>query len=198
MIELINAYKTNLNVQLESFDWTPVEHLAEALIIAAKSKTQVFICGNGGSAGNAVHLANDFIYGVDPTAKFALNVEALTANSSILTCLGNDIGYNNIFAHQLKVKAKEGDVLIVLSGSGNSANILSALHQAQELGMKSAAILGYSGGKALEQCDIAIHFPINDMQIAEDLQTIVGHMLMRYLNQTLKGYHGKNDVCYRK
>ena len=89
-------------------------------------------------------------------------------------------------AHQLKVKAKPDDVLIVLSGSGNSANIVTALQQAKSIGMQSSAILGYSGGAALGLSDIPIHFPINDMQIAEDLQIIVGHMLMRQLFKQLK------------
>jgi D-sedoheptulose 7-phosphate isomerase len=185
MIDLINDYKRNLNSQLASFNWAPVEKLAEYLIDAAKKGHQIFLCGNGGSAGNAAHLANDFIYGVDPSGKFALNVEALTANTSVLTCLGNDIGYDVVFSHQLKVKAKPDDILIVLSGSGNSENIIKALEQAKLLKMTSAAILGYSGGKALQLADIPIHFLVNDMQISEDLQIIVGHMLMRYLNQEL-------------
>jgi D-sedoheptulose 7-phosphate isomerase len=189
MIELINVYKQKLQQQLDSFDWTPVRQLAEVLLDAAHSRKQVFICGNGGSAGNAVHLANDFIYGVDPSGKYALNIEALTANTSVLTCLGNDIGYDNIFAHQLKVKAKPDDVLVVLSGSGNSANIVIALQQAKSIGMHSSAILGYSGGIALGLSDIPIHFPIDDMQIAEDLQVIVGHMLMRQLFKQLKDSH---------
>lgn len=185
MIDLINDYKTKLNEQLNSFDWQPVEQLAQLLMNAAKTGSNVFICGNGGSAGNAMHLANDFIYGVDPSGKSALNVEALTANSSVITCLGNDIGYENIFSHQLKVKGKADDILIVLSGSGNSSNIINALTVAKEIGIKSAAILGYQGGKALNICDTPIHFAINDMQIAEDLQIIVGHMLMQHLAREL-------------
>jgi D-sedoheptulose 7-phosphate isomerase len=141
----------------------------------------VYICGNGGSAGNAIHLANDFIFGIDPSAKRALDVEALSANSAVLTCLGNDIGYDNIFSHQLKVKASQSDVLLVLSGSGNSPNILNALQQANELGLHTVAILGYSGGKAKSLAKLAIHFAIDDMQISEDLQLIVGHMLMRQM-----------------
>ncbi len=185
MFDLIDVYKHRLSEQLERFDWTPVEELANILLELAKKRQNLFICGNGGSAGNAVHLANDFLYGVDPSGQFALNVEALSANSSVLTCLGNDIGYDSIFAHQLKVKAKQDDLLIVLSGSGNSANIVAALKQAKDIGMRSSAILGYSGGLAIGLSDIPIHFPIDDMQIAEDLQIIVGHMLMQYLRQKL-------------
>ena len=134
---------------------------------------------------NAMHLANDFIYGVAPEGP-AVRAEALPANSSVITCLGNDIGYDNIFAHQLKVKAQAEDVLIVLSGSGNSPNIINAIATAKTLGMQTFAILGYSGGKALSLVDVPIHFAVDDMQISEDMQLIVGHMLMQYLNQELQ------------
>ena len=82
---------------------------------------------------------------------------------------------------QLAVQARKGDVLIALSGSGNSPNIVKALEQAKTMGMRSYAILGYSGGKAKSLADVAIHFAVDDMQISEDLQLIVGHMLMQWL-----------------
>ncbi|MCY7294514.1 SIS domain-containing protein [Alteromonas sp. a30] len=185
MITLINQYVARLQSVLNDVDWSPVEVLAEALIEAVENKRQVFLCGNGGSAGNAIHLANDFLYGIEPNGR-ALNVEALSANSAVLTCLGNDIGYDNIYAHQLKVKANAKDILIVLSGSGNSPNIVNALEQANTLNMQSFAILGYSGGKAKALAQYPIHFNIDDMQISEDTQMIVGHMLMQHLASVLK------------
>ena len=185
MKTFIQGYLTRLNDVTRDHDWSEVEHLAEHMLQAVRENRQVFICGNGGSAGNAMHLANDFLYGIAPGGN-ALKVEALPANSAILTCLGNDIGYENIFAHQLKVKANPNDILIVLSGSGNSPNILAALDEAKSGEMISFAILGYDGGKAKQQADHAIHFEVNDMQIAEDTQLIVGHMLMQYLNHKLE------------
>lgn len=183
MKALVEQYTSNLTEQLDGLDWRLLETLGNWLIKSVESQNHVFICGNGGSAGNAMHLANDFLYGVDPAADQAIAVEALSSNSSILTCLGNDIGYDKIFSHQLKVKAKANDILIVLSGSGNSPNILNALDEACKRSMKSVAILGYDGGKAKKMCDLAIHFPVDDMQIAEDLQLVVGHILMRFLNK---------------
>ncbi|MGJ8692777.1 MAG: SIS domain-containing protein [Thalassotalea sp.] len=176
-----NQYAANLAQILAKTDWQPVEFLAEklsALIVSGKS---LYICGNGGSAGNAQHLANDFLYGVSPIEKQALRVEALSANASVITCLGNDVGYENIFSHQLDVKANQGDILMVLTGSGNSANIINAIESAKTKGMYTTGILGYSGGQAKTLLDHPIHFDINDMQISEDLQLIVGHMLMRLL-----------------
>ena len=87
------------------------------------------------------------------------------------------------FSHQLRNKASKGDLLIVLSGSGNSQNILNALEMAKKIGVYSYAILGYSGGKCLSLADCSIHFSINDMQIAEDTQLIVGHLCMQWLTK---------------
>jgi len=108
-------------------------------------------------------------------------VQSLSANPSTLTCLANDEGYDHVFSMQLAVLARQGDVLVALSGSGNSPNILEALQEAKKIGMTSYAVLGYSGGKAKVLADVPIHFAVDDMQIAEDAQMMVGHMLMQWL-----------------
>ncbi|NDF51786.1 MAG: SIS domain-containing protein, partial [Betaproteobacteria bacterium] len=107
-----------------------VEHLAVAMFDAWKDQKQVFIIGNGGSAGNAIHLTNDFIYGISKRMGSGIRTHALPANQAMVTCLGNDLGYENIFSHQLAVLGQSGDLLIALSGSGNSPNILNALAHA--------------------------------------------------------------------
>lgn len=106
------------------FDWSPVEKLARAMRFAWKDGRHLYICGNGGSAANAIHLANDYLYGISKEDGFGMRVTALTANPSVLTCLANDIAYDQIFSAQLKVLANPGDLLLVLSGSGNSPNIV--------------------------------------------------------------------------
>ena len=143
-----SEYSDRLRAVLAASDWTGVAQLGEELLECWKTRRQVFLCGNGGSAGNAVHLANDFLYGISRQKGSALRVTALPANSSVLTCLANDEGYDKIFSFQLAVLANRGDVLIALSGSGNSPNIVKVLEQAREMGVKSYAILGFSGGKA--------------------------------------------------
>ena len=162
------------------------EKLAIDLKQAWIERRQVFICGNGGSAANALHMANDFHYGIGACGEGiklpGLRVEALSANTGILTCLANDTGYENIYAHQLQVKANRGDVLIVLSGSGNSANVVNALKTAQKLGLYSYAIVAFGGGKCKQLANEAIHFSIDDMQIAEDTQLIIGHLCMQWLS----------------
>jgi D-sedoheptulose 7-phosphate isomerase len=174
-------YAVRLRKVLQDVSWQGVEELARELLDCWKTGRQLFLCGNGGSAGNAIHLANDFLYGISKTRGSGLRVTALPANASVLTCLGNDCGYDQIFSMQLAVQARKGDVLIALSGSGNSPNIVKALEQAKTMGVRSYAILGYTGGKAKSLADVAIHFAVDDMQISEDLQLIVGHMLMQWL-----------------
>ena len=179
--ELITNYSTRLQSMLAISDWSGVNQLASDLLSCWQEGRRVFLCGNGGSAGNAIHLANDFLYGVAKKTGGGLKVMALSANSAVLTCLANDVGYEHIFSEQLAVQAQKGDLLIALSGSGNSGNMVRVLEQAKVMGVKSFAILGFSGGQCKQLADVAIHFAVDDMQIAEDLQLIVGHMLMQWL-----------------
>ena len=158
-----------------------IEKLAVSLNDAWKNNKNIFLCGNGGSAANAMHIANDLIYGAGVKKGKGLKAEALSSNSSVLTCLANDIGYENIFLEQLKVKASNGDILIVLSGSGNSQNVINALNFAKKNKIKSFSILGFDGGECKKISENSIHFKINDMQISEDLQLITGHLCMQWL-----------------
>lgn len=178
--EFFSDYAQRLQAVISQYDWSAVEMLAAAMREAWTEGRQVFLCGNGGSAANAMHIANDLLYGIDMKGA-GIRVTALPSNSSVVTCLANDLGYDEIFSRQLKVHGSKGDLLVVLSGSGNSPNVVKALEQAHQLGMKSFAVLGYSGGKCLKIAQVPIHFPVDDMQICEDLQLIVGHMLMQWL-----------------
>ena len=187
MPKLYDSYVRRLEKALNSFSWESVHQLSLSLQQVWRTGDKAFFCGNGGGAGNSIHLANDFNYGIDKNSGIGLSVEALPANSSVLTCLANDEGYDSIFSQQLKVKGKQNDVLVILSGSGNSQNVVKALEVGNEIGMKTFAILGYSGGKCKKLAKYPIHFEIDDMQIAEDLQLIVGHMCMRWLVENGKG-----------
>jgi D-sedoheptulose 7-phosphate isomerase len=180
---LFGDYSLRLNATLEGFDWAPVERLAYDLLDCWQTGRQVFLAGNGGSGGNANHLSNDFLYALSKTPGSGLRVHSLSANPSVITCLANDEGYDQVFSLQLAVLARKGDVLIALSGSGNSLNIVRALQEARTIGMTSYAVLGFSGGKAKALADVPIHFHIDDMQISEDAQMIVGHMMMQWLHE---------------
>ena len=175
------AYASRLQAVLASTEWSGVAHLAQEMRKRWEAGRRVFFCGNGGSAGNAIHLVNDFLYGVAKRTGGGMKVLALSENPAVITCLANDVGYESIFSEQLAVHGEKGDLLIVLSGSGNSPNIVKVLKQSKTMGIKSFAILGYSGGRSKSLADVAIHFSIDDMQISEDMQLIVGHMIMQWL-----------------
>lgn len=175
------SYQKRLQLAIELIPLKRVGHLAQALLSAWEDKRQVFILGNGGSSANANHIANDLIYGVSKKLGRGLRVNALSANSAVLTCLANDEGYESVYVRQLAVLANPGDVVIALSGSGNSPNVLSALKWSREHNVHSFAILGYYGGEAKALADCAIHVPVDDMQISEDIQLVVGHMVMQWL-----------------
>jgi len=179
----VELYFLRLTENLEGAGMEQLNELASALVEAWQEGNSVYFCGNGGSAGNAIHLANDFIYGAGLRLGKGLKAEALSANSAVITCLANDLGYEAIFAEQIRVKGQKGDILVALSGSGNSSNILKALEVGNALGLKTFAILGFDGGKAKDLAKHALHFPVQDMQIAEDLQLIVGHICMQWLCQ---------------
>ena len=183
----INQYLNNLSGCFTKSINEQIHYLAISLREAWQRGSQIFICGNGGSAGNAIHLANDFIYGIGSsgsgTSLPGLRVEALSSNPAVISCLANDTGFENIFSHQLNVKGSNNDILIVLSGSGNSPNVVEALKTARNKGMTSHAILGFNGGLCKDLADNPIHFLINDMQIAEDIQMIVGHLCMQWLSK---------------
>ena len=176
-------YASRLAEVLGAQDWSGVERLAVELRDCWAGGRQLFLCGNGGSAANAIHLANDFLYPVSKTRGSGIRVTALAANPATLSCIANDEGYEEIFAMQLAVLASAGDVLLVLSGSGNSPNILKVLEQAKTMSVKSYAIVGFTGGRAKALADVSIHVAGNDMQIAEDMQTIVGHAIMKWLHR---------------
>jgi D-sedoheptulose 7-phosphate isomerase len=179
--KLFATYTSRLSSALQNFDWTPVERLAYELRNCWQTGRQVFFCGNGGSGASANHLANDFLYALSKMPGSGLRAHSLSCNPSLITCLANDEGFDQVFSLQLAVLARKGDVLIALSGSGNSANIVKALEQAKAIGMTSYAIVGFSGGKAKALANVPIHFAVDDMQVAEDAQMVVGHMIMQWL-----------------
>lgn len=179
--KIIKNYLAELSLALNAQAMNEIQQLCNHLLSAWSNDKSIYLCGNGGSAGNSIHLANDFIYGAGKSNLKGLRVEALPANSAVITCLANDIGYENIFSEQISVKGNRDDILIVLSGSGNSKNIVNALQVANNKGMKTFAILGYTGGLCKDLAQFPIHFEVFDMQISEDMQLIVGHICMKWL-----------------
>ena len=180
-----NSFQTYLKRLAETtaaVDVDAIEALAEAILRAWRERKAVYLCGNGGSAANATHLANDYLAALGKGERPGIRAHALSANPAVLTCLGNDIGYDRIYSQQIYSCGEPGDVLIVFSGSGNSPNVVEALKMAKSKGMVTAAVTAYTGGACRTLADIPIHFAVDDMQLAEDMQLAVGHMIMQWLS----------------
>ena len=132
-----------------------IDRAAEIILSTLKGGGKLLICGNGGSAAEAAHFATELV-GRYARTRHSLPAIALSSDGSLVTCLGNDFGYDQVFARQVSGLARPGDLVVVLTSSGNSANILAALHEAKQLGVASIAFLGRGGGQAkgLATCEL--------------------------------------------
>ena len=184
-MSILKNYIDNLKEQLDLLPIDVIESWGNNFLQLWKSNKQLFICGNGGSAGNAIHLANDYLYGISPTnPPQCVSLHSLQIHRSLPA--GNDVGYEHIFSEQLKTLGQPDDHSASFPAVATLQMLLMLLKQ-QKIGMKSYAILGFNGGKCKELADHCIHIELNDMQIAEDLQCIIGHMIMQWLknNQSI-------------
>jgi D-sedoheptulose 7-phosphate isomerase len=160
----------------------------DMLIEAFNNKKKILLCGNGGSAGDAQHLATEFVIRLNPKIKRpGLPAIALTADSTLLTAGANDIGYDNVFARSIEALGTPGDVLIGLSTSGNSESVNNAFRKAREKGMKTIAFLGKDGGKSKELVDLAIIVPSNDTQRIQEGHITIGHIVFQEVEQEMYG-----------
>lgn len=150
---------------------------------AYQRESTIYICGNGGSAGTANHMVNDFSKGSSSEGKRRLRVLGLSDNMSLLTAYANDCGYETIFAEQLKNLWKAGDVLIAISASGNSPNIVKAAEFVRKNDGQVIALVGFSGGKLLELSHHAFHFKSFNYGVCEDAQLMFSHLASQYMYQ---------------
>lgn len=143
---------------------------------------RVFICGNGGSASTASHFECDFNKGISYDQEVKYDFECLSDNVPMMMAIANDVGYDEIFVTPLKNKLKTGDILIGISGSGNSENIVRAINYANEIGAITVGITGYCGGRVKELSKYNLHVDIDNMQIVEDIHLMLNHMMMFILS----------------
>ena len=174
-IEVINVLLLNLvNKNGETF-----ANCSEIVANGLKNQKTIFWCGNGGSAAESSHLAVELI-GRFKNNRRSLPSLSLNADTSAITCIANDFGYDEIFARQLEGLGKKGDVLIVLSSSGKSENILKVLQKAKEMGITSIALLGKGGGKAAALSDFAIVIDSDETARIQEIHLLLGHTLCEY------------------
>lgn len=183
----ITTYFDKLIKTIQNIDTDEVQKCAEILLKAYENENNIFICGNGGSASTASHFACDINKGVSYGLEKRFKVIPLTDSLSTITAYTNDVDYNVIFIEQLKNFFKKGDVLIGISGSGNSRNVLNAIEYVNNNGGITIGWTGYNGGKLKEIAQYSVNANIDDMQISEDLHMVFTHLMMKILRKTLTG-----------
>jgi D-sedoheptulose 7-phosphate isomerase len=161
-----------------------VDEMAKMLIACYQQGGKVLFCGNGGSAADAQHLAAE-LSGRFYKNRAPLFAEALHVNTSYLTAVGNDYGYELVFARMLEAMAQPGDVLVALSTSGNSANVLKAIEMAQQKGMKVVGLSGMGAGKMANLVDLLINVPSEDTPRIQECHMLVGHIVCEIVEASL-------------
>jgi Phosphoheptose isomerase len=168
-------------------DIDAINEAMNALVDARDRDAIIYVFGNGGSAATASHFVCDFNKGASEKLngrKF--HFRCLSDNVPILTAIANDISYDDVFLFQLEKLLRPKDLIIAISGSGNSKNIIKAVQYARSLGTPVIGVTGYSGGRLRELSDYSMHVPLEDMQITEDLHMMFDHMMLRVLGENLK------------
>jgi D-sedoheptulose 7-phosphate isomerase/D-glycero-D-manno-heptose 1,7-bisphosphate phosphatase len=167
-----------------AIDWLQVDRAAQILLQAYTVGATVFSCGNGGSAAIANHLQCDHVKGVRTETDLAPRVVSLSSNVELITAIANDIGYEDVFSYQLESQSRPGDVLIAISSSGRSPNIVSALEWALEHKLHTIALTGFSGGKARMLAEVPIHVDCTNYGVVEDLHQAAMHALAQYIRHS--------------
>jgi len=159
-----------------------VEDAAKLCIDSLKNGGKVLLCGNGGSAADAQHIAAE-LSGRFKKERISLAGIALTTDTSALTAIGNDYGYEFVFSRQLEGVGRNGDILIAISTSGNSKNVLNAMESAKKMGIKTITLTGKTGGEMAKKGDINIIIPSNDTPRIQEMHIMVGHMICALIDE---------------
>lgn len=178
-------YINGVQETLARLPWRAIEDTIALLEEARRHDRQVFIMGNGGSAATASHFACDLGKGTLMPGRPRFRVIALTDNVPLFSALANDFGYDRVFVEQLASLVQPGDVVIGISGSGNSANVVNAMLLARQVGATAVAMTGFDGGRLKGLADVCIHVPNDCMEQVEDLHLILEHLICTELRQAM-------------
>ena len=169
---------------IDGIDIDSIENFIQILISARENKATVFFAGNGGSASTASHYANDLAIGTNNNVN-PIKALSLTDNNAVITAIANDFGYDQIFLKQLQIYGKSNDVLVVISASGNSPNLISLIDYANANDIITVALTAFDGGQIKRKAKNSIHVPTNLAEYgpAEDAHLIINHLVMSYLKR---------------
>ncbi len=179
-------YFTGLKAVLENLPYREIGKFVKTIWQAYKKEKTIFFCGNGGSAATASHLAADIGKNTVMNGKARFKTMALTDNVAWLTAVGNDLAYEDIFVEQLKNFGQKNDVLVVVSGSGNSPNVIKAIKWATTNGLKTVGLLGFHGGKAKKMIDVCVLVPVEHYGYVEGVHSEIHHFLVEALKLLVK------------
>jgi len=181
----IGRYLNRLSEVISDLDHGQIDSAMNALMEAYENEGRVFVFGNGGSAATASHFVCDFNKGVSINLKKKFDLVCLNDNVPTVLAIANDCGYENIFLLQLEDRLKRNDIIIAISGSGNSKNVVKAAEYAKKNGNKIIALTGYDGGALMELADHPVHVNINDTQKVEDVHMILDHLMSQIIAERL-------------
>jgi phosphoheptose isomerase len=179
-----DAYTEELARAAKCIDPVMLETAATILVEAYLRGARIFTCGNGGSASIANHMQCDHVKGIRTATDLSPHVLSLSANVELLTAIANDIGYESVFAYQLQSQAEPGDVLLAVSSSGRSPNIVHALSWARDHELRTIAVTGFDGGAARAAAEVSVHVDCTNYGIVEDLHQAIMHALAQYIRQS--------------
>ena len=177
----VRSYADTLCDALLSVDWGQLERAVAVVEDVRRRGARLWVAGNGGSAAIADHLLCDWVKGTFVHDHGPIHVHSLVGNTALLTACANDFGYEASFSRQVEMQAQPGDVVICISSSGNSANIIAALRAARAKGLRTIAVTGFGGGEAAQISDISLHVAAHNYGIVEDCHQILMHNIAQYI-----------------
>lgn len=192
----LKEYYALLKETIDRLDYDAIEAAMNALLDAYRRRATIYVFGNGGSAATASHMVCDFNKGTCLNLDQKFRVICLNDNIPIMMAIANDSSYEEVFSYQLKDKLTKDDVVLAISGSGNSHNIVKAVEYAKEIGATVIGMTGYSGGKLFKMSDYHLHAPVDDMQVTEDIHMSFCHSITQILWKALYEEDGQ-EAIYR-
>lgn len=171
----LQQYARQVQEALEQVPASVLDEAYRVITTAVNDNRRVFVAGNGGSAAIADHLCCDWTKGTHSEGLSPLRTHSLASNVPVLTAIANDFGYDGVFSRQLEMLASAGDVLLLISSSGNSPNIVSAVAAAKAMGITTVGLTGFSGGALAQQADVSLHIPYANYGVVEDCHQILMH-----------------------
>lgn len=182
--EYLDSYTKLLRQGLEGVDRDTLNRVWRELTEAYRNRRTLWTCGNGGSAAISDHFSCDHLKGVRANTALRPRVLSLSSNAALLTAIGNDFSFDRIFEHQLESLAQPGDILVAISSSGNSPNIIQAVTTAKSLGLKTIGFVGFDGGELARIADHALHVKVANYGIVEDAHQSLMHVLAQFIRLT--------------